>query len=92
MNVAVSRPTRHIPTGRVYRQGAVHEAEPALRALLDGGAEVAGVVTFGPRMAARTSGVVNLEPLAAAHGVPCFAPRTSTTSTRSSGSVRSGPT
>ena len=41
MNVAVSRPTRHIPTGRVVFVGAVHEAEPALRALLDGGAEVA---------------------------------------------------
>ena len=70
MNVTVARPPRQTPTGRVVFVGAVHEAEPALRALLDGGAEVAGVVTFGPRMATRTSGFVDLEPLAAAHGVP----------------------
>jgi methionyl-tRNA formyltransferase len=70
MNVAVERPAGQVPKGRVVFVGAVHEAEPALRALLGTGVEVAGVFTLGPRLAARTSGFVDLEPLAAAHGVP----------------------
>ena len=70
MNVAVARPPHQAPEGRVVFVGAVHEAEPALRALLHAGVEVAGVFTFSPRLAARTSGFVDLEPLAAPHGVP----------------------
>jgi len=50
--------------------GAVHEAEPALEALLEGGAKVVAVFTLSPRLAARTAGFVDLEPLALAHDVP----------------------
>jgi methionyl-tRNA formyltransferase len=70
MIVAAERPLGQVPDGRVVFVGAVHEAEPALRALLSTGVEVAGVFTLGPRLAARTWGFVDLEPLAAAHGVP----------------------
>jgi methionyl-tRNA formyltransferase len=55
---------------RVIFVGAVHEAVPALGALLDGGADIAEVVTLPPERAASTSGFVDLEPLARAHGIP----------------------
>ncbi len=55
--------------GRIVFVGAVHEALPALAALLDGPAEVAEVVTT-PAAGSAPSGYVDLEPLAAAHGVP----------------------
>jgi methionyl-tRNA formyltransferase len=57
-------------TGRVIFVGAVHEAVPALSALLDSGAEVAEVVTLPQERSASTSGFVDLEPLAGAHGIP----------------------
>jgi methionyl-tRNA formyltransferase len=72
VNVAVGHPPQQAPEGRVVFVGAVHEAEPALRELLRCGVEVAGVFTFGPRLAARTAGFVDLEPLATAHGVPVW--------------------
>jgi methionyl-tRNA formyltransferase len=72
VNVAAAHLPRQAPEGRVVFVGAVHEAEPALGELLHCGVEVAGVFTFGPRLAARTSGFVDLEPLAAAHGVPVW--------------------
>jgi methionyl-tRNA formyltransferase len=72
VNVAVADAPHQSPEGRVVFVGAVHEAEPALRELLDAGVEVAGVFTFGPRLAARTSGFVDLEPVAASHGVPVW--------------------
>jgi methionyl-tRNA formyltransferase len=56
--------------GRVIFVGAVHEAVPALGALLDSGAEVAEVVTLPVERSASTSGFVDLEPLARAHGIP----------------------
>jgi methionyl-tRNA formyltransferase len=56
--------------GRVVFVGAVHEAEPALAALLAGPATVAGVVTAPADPSLRPSGYVDLEPLAAAHGAP----------------------
>jgi len=57
-------------TGRVIFVGAVHEAVPALNALLDSGAEIAEVVTLPPERSAGTSGFVDLEPLAQAHDIP----------------------
>jgi methionyl-tRNA formyltransferase len=54
---------------RVIFVGAVHEAVPALDVLLDSEAEVAEVVTLPAERAASTSGFVDLEPLARAHGV-----------------------
>jgi methionyl-tRNA formyltransferase len=54
---------------RVIFVGAVHEAVPALGVLLDSDAEVAEVVTLPAERAAGTSGFVDLEPLARAHGV-----------------------
>ena len=56
-------------TGRVIFVGAVHEAVPALGALLDSGAEIAEVVTLPAERSASTSGFVDLEPLAQAHGI-----------------------
>ena len=56
--------------GRVVFVGAVHEAVPALGVLLDSEAEVAEVVTLPAVRAASTSGFVDLEPLASAHGIP----------------------
>jgi methionyl-tRNA formyltransferase len=56
-------------TGRVIFVGAVHEAVPALSALLDSGAEVAEVVTLPQERSAGTSGFVDLEPLARPHGI-----------------------
>ena len=55
--------------GRVIFVGAVHEAVPALGVLIDSGAEIAEVVTLPPGRAAGTSGFVDLEPLARAHGI-----------------------
>lgn len=57
-------------TGRVIFVGAVHEAVPALGALIDSGAEIAEVVTLPEERSAGTSGFVDLEPLARAHGIP----------------------
>ncbi len=56
-------------TGRVIFVGTVHEAAPALNALLDSGAEIAEVVTLPQERSAATSGFVDLEPLARAHGI-----------------------
>lgn len=58
------------PLGRVLLVGAVHEAEPALHALLRAPVELVGVVTAPPDRAASMSGYVDLVPLAAAAGVP----------------------
>jgi len=58
------------PGGRVVFIGAVHEAVPALAAVLASPAEVVGVVTLPRERAARASGYVDLEPAAAARGVP----------------------
>ncbi|MGH3166202.1 MAG: methionyl-tRNA formyltransferase [Trebonia sp.] len=55
--------------GRVIFVGAVHEAVPALGALLDSEAEIVEVVTLPAERAASTSGFTDLEPLARAHGV-----------------------
>jgi methionyl-tRNA formyltransferase len=57
-------------SGRLVFVGAVHEAEPALRAVLDGPAEVAAVVTTTEETTRRHSGHVDLAPLARAGGVP----------------------
>jgi methionyl-tRNA formyltransferase len=57
-------------SGRIVFVGAVHEAEPALRALLEMGADVSAVFTLSDRLAARAAGAVDLEPLAKAFGVP----------------------
>jgi methionyl-tRNA formyltransferase len=56
--------------GRVIFVGAVHEAVPALRVLLEGAAEVVEVVTLPADKAGRTAGFVDLESLAAAGDVP----------------------
>ncbi len=55
--------------GRIVFVGAVHEAAPALAAVLRSEAEVAAVFTLTPRLAAKTSGAVDLEPLARPFGV-----------------------
>ena len=57
-------------SGRVIFVGTVHEAVPALGALLDSGAQVVEVVTLPADRSAGTSGFVDLEPLARAHGIP----------------------
>ena len=54
---------------RVIFVGTVHEAVPALGVLLDSGAEITEVVTLPAERAASTSGFVDLEPLARAHGI-----------------------
>jgi len=54
---------------RVIFVGAVHEAVPALGVLLDSGVEITEVVTLPAERAASTSGFVDLEPLARAHGI-----------------------
>jgi methionyl-tRNA formyltransferase len=54
--------------GRVLFVGAVHEAVPALAALIGSPAEVVGVVTMPRERAAQTSGYVDLDPLARAAG------------------------
>jgi methionyl-tRNA formyltransferase len=55
--------------GRIIFVGAVHEAVPALASLLSSPVDVVGVVTLPADHAGRTSGYVDLEPLAAARGV-----------------------
>jgi methionyl-tRNA formyltransferase len=55
---------------RIVFVGAVHEAEPALRALLAGPCEIAAVVTQPRAQAAQLCGFVDLAPLARQHGVP----------------------
>ena len=55
--------------GRVIFVGAVHEAVPALGALLGSGAGIAEVVTLPAERSASTSGFVDLEPLATARGI-----------------------
>lgn len=57
------------PPGRLVFVGAVHEAVPALDALLRAPAEIVEVVTLPADRAGRTSGFVDLAPLASAHGV-----------------------
>lgn len=54
---------------RVIFVGTVHEAVPALGVLLDSGVEITQVVTLPAGRAASTSGFVDLEPLARAHGI-----------------------
>lgn len=58
------------PLGRVLMIGAVHEAEPALHAVLRAPVELVGVVTAPSERARSMSGYVDLGPLAAAAGVP----------------------
>ena len=50
--------------------GAVHEAAPALKALLKADVEVVGVVTLPPEAAGRAAGFVDLAALAAPGGIP----------------------
>lgn len=57
-------------SGRLVFVGAVHEAEPALRAVLDSAADVAAVVTSPVGTGTRLSGRVDLAPLALARGIP----------------------
>jgi methionyl-tRNA formyltransferase len=54
---------------RVIFVGTVHEAVPALGVLIDSGVEITEVVTLPAERAASTSGFVDLEPLARAHGI-----------------------
>jgi methionyl-tRNA formyltransferase len=61
-----------IPAGRIVFVGAVHEAEPALRALLEMKADVVAVFTLSERLAARAAGAVDLGPVAKAAGAPLF--------------------
>jgi methionyl-tRNA formyltransferase len=56
--------------GRVIFVGAVHEAVPALGALIDSGVDIAEVVTLPAERSAGTSGFVDLEPMARASGIP----------------------
>lgn len=58
--------------GRVVFVGAVHEALPALAAVLGGPATVAEVITLPATRAGATSGFVDLEPLAREHRVPVW--------------------
>jgi methionyl-tRNA formyltransferase len=58
------------PWGRIIFIGAVHEAEPALRAVLETPAQVVRVVTLAEPLASRTAGFVELGVLADAHGIP----------------------
>jgi methionyl-tRNA formyltransferase len=59
-----------MPPGRLVFVGAVHEAEPALAALFNSRADIAEVITAPGQHQPQLSGYVDLEPLAAAHGVP----------------------
>jgi methionyl-tRNA formyltransferase len=56
--------------GGIVFVGAVHEAEPALRALIDARAGLAAVVTPTAEVAARISGAVDLAGIAGAAGIP----------------------
>jgi methionyl-tRNA formyltransferase len=55
---------------RVVFAGSIHEAEPALRALLAGPSEISAVVTQPRSRAAELCGFIDLAPLARQHGVP----------------------
>jgi methionyl-tRNA formyltransferase len=55
--------------GTVLFIGAVHEAQPALLALLNSGVSVVEVITLPKGSGQLPSGYVDLEPLARAHGV-----------------------
>ena len=72
--LTTSDPDATRPHGRrgIVFVGAVHEAEPALRALIDARAGLAAVVTLTEEAAARTSGAVDrdLAAIAASAGVP----------------------
>ncbi len=52
--------------------GCHAEGRPALEALLDAGAPIAGIVTLQPELAARRSGAVDYAPLATRHHVPLY--------------------
>jgi methionyl-tRNA formyltransferase len=56
--------------GRLLFVGAVHEAEPALAALIDSPVEIVEVLTMPLTSGSGPSGYVDLEPLAAAYGIP----------------------
>jgi methionyl-tRNA formyltransferase len=56
--------------GHIVFVGAVHEAAPALRALLDAGAPPTGVVTLDETLASRTAGAVDLAAIVAGRGIP----------------------
>jgi methionyl-tRNA formyltransferase len=56
--------------GRLLFVGAVHEAEPALAAIIDCSVEIVEILTMPPAQEQGPSGYVNLEPLATAHGIP----------------------
>lgn len=58
------------PIGRLLFVGAVHEAEPALAALIDSPVEIVEVLTMPIAQEAGPSGYVDLEPLARTHGIP----------------------
>jgi methionyl-tRNA formyltransferase len=57
-------------TGRLLFVGAVHEAEPALAALIDSSVHIVELLTIPFSEGKAPSGYVDLEPLAAAHGIP----------------------
>jgi methionyl-tRNA formyltransferase len=56
--------------GRLLFVGAVHEAEPALAALVDSAVDIVEVYTVPVPQESAPSGYVDLEPLAAAHKIP----------------------
>ena len=56
--------------GRLMFVGTVHEAEPALGALIESPVDIVEVLTMPVDRAAQSSGYVDLEPLASAHGIP----------------------
>lgn len=56
--------------GRLLFVGAVHEAEPALAAVIDSPVDVVEVLTVPVPQGSGPSGYVDLEPFAAAHNVP----------------------
>jgi len=55
---------------RLVFAGAVHEAEPALRALLGSPCEISAIVTPPQSQAAQLCGFSDLAPLARQHGIP----------------------
>ena len=56
--------------GRLLFVGAVHEAKPALAALVDSPVDVVEVLTVPVPQESAPSGYVDLEPFAAAHKIP----------------------
>jgi methionyl-tRNA formyltransferase len=57
-------------TGRLLFVGAVHEAEPALAALVDSSVDIVELLTIPIPQGSAPSGYVDLEPFAATHGIP----------------------